>query len=70
MTRPPIALTSGEPAGIGPEITVKAWQALGARLPFFWIGDPGHLPDGTPHIEIHDPAEAVHVSATALPVLR
>lgn len=70
MSRPPIALTSGEPAGIGPEITVKAWEALGARLPFFWIGDPAHLPDGTPHVEIHDPAEALYVAATALPVLR
>jgi 4-hydroxythreonine-4-phosphate dehydrogenase len=70
MSLAPIALTSGEPAGIGPEITVKAWQALGARLPFFWIGDPAHLPDGAPHHEIHDPAEALHVAATALPVLR
>ncbi len=70
MSRAPIALTSGEPAGIGPEITVKAWQELGARLPFFWIGDPAHLPEGTRHVEIHAPEEALHVSATALPVLR
>ena len=70
MSCPPIALTSGEPAGIGPEITVKAWEALGARLPFFWIGDPAHLPDGTRHTEIHAPEEALHVSATALPVFR
>ena len=67
--RPPIALTAGEPAGIGPEITLKAWQALGARRPFFWIGDPAHLPEGAPVQEIHAPEEAVHVSATALPVL-
>jgi len=68
--RPPIALTCGEPAGVGPEITVKAWQALGARLPFFWIGDPAHLPPDTPHHEIHAPEEALYVAATALPVLR
>lgn len=70
MTRPPIALTCGDPAGVGPELSIKAHQTLGARLPFFWIGDPAHLPDGTAHEEIHDPMDAVHVSATALPVLR
>lgn len=43
----PIALTCGEPAGIGPEIAVKARRALGQRLPFFWIGDPAHLPEGS-----------------------
>jgi len=70
MTRPPIALTSGDPSGIGPEISLKARAALGARLPFFWIGDPAHLPDGAEHHEIHDPSEALYVSAGALPVLR
>ncbi|MBL3572679.1 4-hydroxythreonine-4-phosphate dehydrogenase PdxA [Rhodovulum sulfidophilum] len=70
MTGLPIALSCGEPAGIGPEIVLRAWQSLGARLPFFWIGDPRHLPEGTPHAEIHAPAEAMHVAATALPVLR
>ncbi|TCM85272.1 4-hydroxythreonine-4-phosphate dehydrogenase PdxA [Rhodovulum steppense] len=70
MTDRPIALSCGEPAGIGPEIAAKAWRALGARLPFFWIGDPAHLPEGTPHAEIHAPEEALHVSARALPVLR
>jgi 4-hydroxythreonine-4-phosphate dehydrogenase len=70
MTDRPIALSCGEPAGIGPEIAGRAWEALGATLPFFWIGDPAHLPPGLPHVEIHDPQEALHVSAKALPVLR
>ncbi|TCP42285.1 4-hydroxythreonine-4-phosphate dehydrogenase PdxA [Rhodovulum marinum] len=70
MSDRPIALSCGEPAGIGPEIAAKAWKVLGARLPFFWIGDPAHLPEGTPHAEIHIPEDALHVSATALPVLR
>jgi 4-hydroxythreonine-4-phosphate dehydrogenase len=39
-----VALTCGEPAGIGPEIAAKA---LGCGVPFFWIGDPRHLPDAT-----------------------
>ena len=43
----PVALTCGEPAGIGPEIAVLAAQALQGAVPFFWIGDPRHLPDGS-----------------------
>ncbi|WP_372603299.1 4-hydroxythreonine-4-phosphate dehydrogenase PdxA, partial [Actibacterium sp.] len=70
MTGAAIALTSGEPAGVGPEITVKAWQTLGAEVPFFWIGDPAHLPAGTRFSEIDDPAQAPAVAARALPVLR
>lgn len=69
MTRAPIALTCGEPAGIGPEIAVKAWQELGARMPFFLMADPAHLPAGAPFQTIHDPMDALHVSARALPVL-
>ena len=41
----PIAVSCGEPAGIGPEIAVKARRILGADTPFFWIGDPRHFPD-------------------------
>ncbi len=69
MSRLPIALSCGEPAGVGPEIAVKAWEALGARLPFFYIGDPAHLPVGAIYKVITDPAEAMYVSAVALPVL-
>jgi 4-hydroxythreonine-4-phosphate dehydrogenase (EC 1.1.1.262) len=65
----PIALTCGEPAGIGPEIAVKARQALGKRLPFFWIGDPAHLPEGSAWQGITAPFEAAEVPAEALPVL-
>ena len=65
----PIALSCGEPAGIGPEIAAKAWDRLRGRQPFFYIGDPRHIPVGTPIREIHTPQDAVHVSAEALPVL-
>ncbi len=43
MTKTPLALTLGEPAGIGPEITVKAWRAIGADIPFVAIGDASLL---------------------------
>ncbi|EDZ45122.1 4-hydroxythreonine-4-phosphate dehydrogenase [Rhodobacterales bacterium Y4I] len=70
MSRPgPIALSCGEPAGIGPEIAVKAWDALRAACPFVWIGDPRHLPAGTPVREISAPAEAAAACADSFPVL-
>lgn len=68
MTRAPVALTCGEPAGIGPELAAKAWPALSGEVPFFWIGDPRHLPDGCDWVEIAAPSEAA--TAQALPVLR
>ncbi|MEM9475644.1 MAG: 4-hydroxythreonine-4-phosphate dehydrogenase PdxA [Pseudomonadota bacterium] len=69
MTARPVALTCGDPAGIGPEIAVAAWRALGAELPFFWIGDPAHLPAETPKVEIAAPDEAMAAAAQGLPVL-
>ncbi len=66
---PPIALSCGEPSGIGPEIALKAWEALRDSLPFFLIGDRRHLPKGAPVEEITAPAQARNVSAHALPLL-
>ena len=59
----------GDPAGIGPEIAVAARAVLGDALPFFWIGDPRHLPRGTALHEIARPEEALSVAAGHLPVL-
>jgi 4-hydroxythreonine-4-phosphate dehydrogenase len=41
----PLALTSGEPAGIGPDITLAAWLRRGElKLPaFYLLGDPDFL---------------------------
>ena len=65
---PPIALTIGEPAGIGPDLAGPVWEALRGEVPFFLIGDPAHLPDGTDWIEIAAPDE-VDAAGSALPVL-
>ena len=67
---PPPVLTCGEPAGVGPEIAARIWEAERAALPFAWIGDPRHLPAGTRVAEIATPAEAVEAAARGLPVLR
>ncbi|MDP3959169.1 MAG: 4-hydroxythreonine-4-phosphate dehydrogenase PdxA [Pseudorhodobacter sp.] len=69
MAELPIALSCGEPAGIGPEIAVKARAVLGAEVPFFWIGDPRHLPPGARWQAIAVPREAALVPADCLPVL-
>jgi 4-hydroxythreonine-4-phosphate dehydrogenase len=64
-----IAISCGEPAGIGPEIAAKAWAALRTELSMLWIGDPRHLPAGTPVRIINDAAEVTGPSPDALPVL-
>lgn len=65
----PVALSCGEPAGVGPEIAARAWEVLGTDLPFFLIGDPSHLPAGTAHVPIAHPSEAMVACASGLPVL-
>ncbi|SDZ80409.1 4-hydroxythreonine-4-phosphate dehydrogenase PdxA [Rubrimonas cliftonensis] len=76
MTRP-LALTMGDPAGVGGEIAVAAWAELsrdaGAR-PFFAIDDPRRLAAiaatrGLRVREIGSPDEAAALFREALPVL-
>ncbi|TCS33438.1 4-hydroxythreonine-4-phosphate dehydrogenase [Acetobacter aceti NBRC 14818] len=70
MTRLPLALTMGDPAGIGPEITAGAWRALreGGTV-FAWLGDPACLPASLPVKEIETIEQAASVFSNALPVL-
>ncbi|SMX31897.1 4-hydroxythreonine-4-phosphate dehydrogenase PdxA [Octadecabacter ascidiaceicola] len=63
----PVAISCGEPAGIGPEIAVAAWDAVGKDIPMVWIGDPTHLPTGTKWQAITRAADAA--TASAFPVL-
>ena len=73
----PLAVTMGEPAGIGGELTLKAWLARQpATRPFFALDDPARLASivrqlgvDVPLREIAAPAEAAGVFARALPVL-
>ena len=71
---PPVALTLGDPSGIGAEIALAAWTVLRGRLPFFLIGDLAHLTTlgtcaGVPVQPIAAPGEAATAMATGLPVL-
>ncbi len=73
----PLALTLGEPAGIGPDITFTAWQRrteLGIP-PFYLLADPQHLKDRAARMSLDvpialvGPAQAGAAFATALPVV-
>jgi 4-hydroxythreonine-4-phosphate dehydrogenase len=66
----PIVLTCGDPAGIGPELAIKARLALGVEVPFAWMGDPRHLPKGVDIALILAPAQARGIAASVLPVIR
>jgi 4-hydroxythreonine-4-phosphate dehydrogenase len=74
----PLALTMGDPAGIGPDITLLAWQSRARdRIPpFALLGDPGALADRAVALGFDVPIEAVEQVglasaqfARALPVL-
>jgi 4-hydroxythreonine-4-phosphate dehydrogenase len=71
----PLALTLGDPAGIGPEIVVKAWRALKDQGPaFFVVGDAravASAPTSTAGLvrPISSPTEAEALFPTAIPVL-
>jgi 4-hydroxythreonine-4-phosphate dehydrogenase len=65
----PLALTLGDPAGIGPEIVQGAWRALRSSGPaFVLIGDAALL-TSVPTRRITTLIEAVETFSTALPVL-
>ncbi len=66
----PLILTCGEPAGVGPELAPKVRAILGAEVPLVWLGDPRHLPAGTPLQEVSSPDQAGAVAPGVLPVLR
>ncbi|MEL7151021.1 MAG: 4-hydroxythreonine-4-phosphate dehydrogenase PdxA [Pseudomonadota bacterium] len=65
----PVAVTCGDPAGIGLEVILKAWHALKDELPFFVIGDPGHLPEDAPVAVIERADKTTKVMQDGVPVL-
>lgn len=75
---PPLAVTMGEPAGVGADLTLAAWKNRDAEsLPaFFALDDPNHLAQraailglDVPIKTIDQPSEAPTCFADALPVL-
>ncbi|MGJ4934786.1 4-hydroxythreonine-4-phosphate dehydrogenase PdxA [Bradyrhizobium sp. HKCCYLRH3083] len=76
MTKP-LALTLGEPAGIGPDITLQAWlRRTELGLPPFYVrGDPAFLAQRARLLDLPvtvdevRPEQAAQAFATALPVV-
>ncbi|WP_269716841.1 4-hydroxythreonine-4-phosphate dehydrogenase PdxA [Caulobacter sp. NIBR2454] len=73
MTTRPLALSLGDPAGVGPEIVAKAWAELRTGGPAFMVvGDAQSLraASGAPSVRaVTGPKQALEVFADALPVL-
>ena len=73
----PLALTLGEPAGIGPELTLMLWVKRGSMgvPPFIAVGDPALLSARARLLKLDVPiaecqiAETSKLFSTALPVL-
>lgn len=75
----PLAITLGDPAGIGPEVILGAWTRLRAERrapPAFVVGGPELLRRSAealridcPIVPIADPAEAMFACAAGLPVM-
>jgi 4-hydroxythreonine-4-phosphate dehydrogenase len=70
----PLAVALGDPAGIGPEIVAKSWQAreTSGLPPFFAVGDSEAVRAvwNGPLREIADPADALEAYPDALPIIR
>ena len=69
----PIAVSLGDPAGIGPEVVAKCWDGRGALglPPFVAVGDARSIEqvwDG-PTVVIDDPADADSAFDVGLPIL-
>ena len=77
MSSPPLALTMGDPAGIGGEITLAAWARLSGSGPaFVALDDPARLSAlaarlgwDIPVSAVSGPEEAASVFARSLPVM-
>ena len=73
----PLVLTLGEPAGIGPDITLAVWQRRAelALPPFYLLGDPDFLARRAQQLGLNaplrvvEPDAAVTTFASALPVV-
>jgi 4-hydroxythreonine-4-phosphate dehydrogenase len=71
----PIGLTLGDPAGIGPEIVVKAWSQLRAEgPPFVVVGDFQSLASASGSgasivRRVTNPADGARIFSEALPVI-
>jgi len=72
----PLAVTQGEPSGIGPEIALKAWLSRGPNTPpWFLLADPDHMARTAAALGLDvpmaqvTPEQAAEAFTAALPVV-
>ena len=68
----PIALTCGDPNGIGIDLTFEAFKRLNGSIPFFLIADASHLlsrSNKEPFLIIENSLECFEIDKGILPVL-
>ncbi|SDD69850.1 4-hydroxythreonine-4-phosphate dehydrogenase PdxA [Kordiimonas lacus] len=70
----PLAVTMGEPAGVGPELIARLWQQREALelSPFLYVGAAEALQAAIPDLplqSVSDPGEAYEIFPYALPVM-
>ena len=74
MAEAPLAVSLGDPAGIGAEVIAKSWEKRAAEglPPFFAVGDAAAVEAvwQGPMAVIDDPGEAITVFERALPVIK
>ncbi len=66
----PLALTMGDPAGIGGELSLKAWLARRTARPFVALDDPDRLSDVARTLGLDVPVRIVNAAAAAGAVFR
>ena len=73
--KPPLAMTMGDPAGIGPELALAAWRNRTTGAPFFVLAAPGVLAAAARRLSFEapiietDPAGAAAAFPSGLPVV-
>lgn len=74
MIQAPLAVSLGDPAGIGAEVIAKSWERREAEglPPFFAVGDAAAVESvwNGPMTIIDEPADAIGVFDSALPVIK
>jgi 4-hydroxythreonine-4-phosphate dehydrogenase len=74
--RPPLAMTMGDPAGIGPELAIAAWRSRSPEdAPFYLLAAPAHLSAIARRVGfespiiVTEPSEVANVIGSGLPVV-
>ena len=68
----PVVLTVGEPAGVGPELTGRAWRRLRGNQDFYLIADRNHVrpfAHDVRFLEIDRPCQAAEAMKDGVPLM-